>query len=259
MKLENQVAIVVGAAQPIGATIARTFSDEGANIVAVDIVKPQLEEVAQEIRQKGGKAIAIVADVTDEKQVNEMVEETIRTYGKIDILVNGAGFTGPTVRVADIEEKDWDAVLAVNLKAPFLCCKAVLKQMIKQRSGNIISLSGTAGKEGLPLRGALSAAKWGLLGLTQVIAKEAGSFGIRANVIVPSGIHGPRMKYVFEERAKVLGITPEEAEKYFLEPMAIKRFAYPEEVARAVLFLVSNDSCLVTGEALNFSGGAIMH
>lgn len=183
----------------------------------------------------------------------------MRTYGRIDILVNSAGFTGPTARVDEMEEKDWDVVLAVNLKIPFLCSKVVLKKMIKQQRGNIISLSGTAGKEGLPLRGALSAAKWGLLGLTQVIAKEYEAFGIRANVIVPSGVQGPRLKHVFEERAKALGITAVEAEKYFLEPMAIKKFATPEEVAKACVFLASDDSCLVTGEALNFSGGAIMH
>ena len=259
MKLESQVAIVVGGSQGIGEAIALAFSEEGANIAVVARTKPKLDEVVQKIRQRGGQAIAIAADVTDERQVTEMVGETIRTYGKIDILVNSAGFTGPTVRVQDMAERDWDAVIDANLKAPFLCCKAVLKQMVKQRNGNIISISGTAGKEGLPLRGALSAAKWGLLGLTQAIAKEAGTLGIRANCIVPSGVHGPRMKHVFEERAEISGITFEEAEKYFLEPMAIKRFAYPEEVARACVFLASNDSCLVTGEALNFSGGAIMH
>lgn len=259
MKLNNKVAIVVGGAQGIGKAIALAFSEEGASVAIVDMVKAKLDEVAQEIRRKGGKAITLVADVTDEKQVNGMVEETIRTYGRIDILVNSAGFAGPTARAHEMEEKDWDKVFAVNLKAPFFCCKAVLKPMIEQRNGNIISLSGTAGKEGLPLRGALSAAKWGLVGLTQVIAKEAGPFGIRANVICPGGVHGEHTKLVFEERAQVLGITPEEVEKSFLDETPLGRFAYPEEVARAVLFLASDDSCLVTGEALNFSGGSIMH
>ncbi len=259
MKLENQVAVVVGAGQPICATIARTFSEEGASVALVDIVKPNIDKVAQEIRQSGGKAIAIKADILDEKQVNDMVAETVKEYGKIDILMNGAGFTGPTVRVHEIGEKDWDAILDVNLKGPFLCCKAVLKQMVKQGSGNIVSLSGTAGKEGLPLRGGLSAAKWGLLGLTQVIAKEYGELGIRANVIVPSGIYGPRIKHVFEERGKALGITPEEVEKSFMDRTPLKRFSSPEQVARAILFLVSDDSWNVTGEALNFSGGEIMH
>lgn len=259
MKLENRVAIVIGAGQPIGMTIARTFSEEGASIALVDVAKPGIDELAEDIKQKGGKAIAIKADITDEKQVNEMVDETLKAYGKIDILMNGAGLTGPTVLVEDIVEKEWDAVMAVNLKGPFLCCKAVLKQMVKQGSGNIISLSGTVGKEGMPLRGVLSAAKWGLLGLTQVIAREYGHIGIRANVIVPSGISGPRMQHVFVERGKALGITPEEVEKRFMDNTPLKRFSTPEQVARAILFLVSDDSYNITGEALNFSGGEIMH
>jgi len=189
MKLDGQVAIVVGSARGIGAAIARTFSEEGANIVLVDIekMKHQLDEVAQEINQKGGKAIAVVADATDDAQVNKMVDETISRWGKIDILVNSAGLRGPLVPVQEITEQEWDSVLAVNLKAMFLCCKAVLKVMMKQKSGNIVSISGTAGKEGMALRGSLCAAKWGLLGLTQTIAKEAGPSGIRANIICPGG------------------------------------------------------------------------
>ena len=200
MKLDGQVAIVVGSARGIGAAIARTFSEEGANIVLVDIekMKHQLDEVAQEINQKGGKAIAVVADATDDAQVNKMVDETISRWGKIDVLVNSAGLRGPLVPVQEITEQEWDSVLAVNLKAMFLCCKAVLKVMMKQKSGNIVSISGTAGKEGMALRGSLCAAKWGLLGLTQTIAKEAGPSGIRANIICPGGsmkrISGPCMR-----------------------------------------------------------------
>src|SRR5206468_4362160 len=157
MKLPDQVAIVVGSARGIGAAIARTFSEEGAAIVLVDLEKmnPQLDEVAQEINQKGGKAIAIVADVTDDRQVNQMIDETVRRWGRIDILVNSAGLRGPLVPVQEITEQEWDSVVAVNLKAVFLCCKAVLKVMMKQKSGSIVSISGTAGREGMALRGSM--------------------------------------------------------------------------------------------------------
>jgi NAD(P)-dependent dehydrogenase (short-subunit alcohol dehydrogenase family) len=160
MKLDGQVAIVVGSARGIGETIAHTFAQEGASIVLVDLekMKPQLDGVAQEITRRGGRAIAIVADCTDDRQVNAMVEETIRCWGKIDILVNSAGLRGPLVPVEEISEQEWDSVLNVNLKAVFLCCRAVLKQMIKQKSGSIVSISGTAGKEGMALRGSLCAA-----------------------------------------------------------------------------------------------------
>jgi len=261
MKLDGQVAIVVGSARGIGAAIARTFSKEGASIVLVDLerMKPQLDEVAQGINQKDGKAIAIVADVTDDAQVNKMVDETMRRWGKIDILVNSAGLRGPLVPVQEITEQEWDAVLAVNLKAAFLCSKAVLKQMIKQKSGNIVSISGTAGKEGMALRGALCAAKWGLLGLTQTIAKEVGPRGIRANVICPGGVDEPDLRTMYAERAKGLGMAFQELEKNVLEQTPLRKYASHDEIAKAALFLASSDSSHTTGEALNVSGGRLMN
>ncbi len=261
MKLEGQVAIVVGSARGIGATIACTFSQEGAAIVLVDIekMKPQLDEVAQEISQKGGKAIAIVADCTDDAQVKKMVDETIRRWRKIDILVNSAGLRGPLVPVQDITEQEWDSVLAVNLKSVFLCCKAVLKIMMQQKSGSIVSISGTAGKEGMALRGSLCAAKWGLLGLTQTIAKEAGPYGIRANVICPGGMDEPDLRTMYAERAKGLGMEFSELEKSVLELTPLRKYAKHDEVAKAALFLASSDSSHTTGESLNVSGGRLMH
>ena len=261
MKLDGRVAIVVGSARGIGAAIARAFAQEGASIVLVDIeeMKPKLDEVAQEINRKGGKAIAIVADATNDAQVSEMVDETVRRWSKIDILINSAGLRGPLVPVQEITEPEWDSVLAVNLKAVFLCCRAVLKVMIKQKSGSIVSISGTAGKEGMALRGALCAAKWGLLGLTQTIAKEAGPFGIRANVICPGGVDEPDLRTMYAERAKGLGMAFQELEKNVLEQTPLRKYASHEEIAKAALFLASSDSSHTTGEALNVSGGRLMN
>src|SRR5438094_1540333 len=139
MKLENQVALIIGSGRGIGETIAHTFSQEGASVVLVDLekMKPQLDGVAQAINRQGGKAIAITADCSDDRQANSLVDETIRRFGKIDVLVNSAGFRGPLVPVQEITEKQWDDVLLYNLKLVFLCCRAVLKQMIKQKSGSI--------------------------------------------------------------------------------------------------------------------------
>jgi NAD(P)-dependent dehydrogenase (short-subunit alcohol dehydrogenase family) len=261
MKLADQVAIVVGSARGIGRAIALTFAQEGAHVVLVDLekMKPQLDEAVQEITQNGRKAIAIAADVTDEPQVNKMVNETVGRWGKIDILINSAGLRGPLVPVQDISEQEWDSVLAVNLKAVFLCCKAVLKQMIKQKSGAIVSISGTAGKEGMALRGSLCAAKWGLLGLTQTIAKEAGPYGIRANVICPGGMDEPDLRVMYAERAKGLGMEFSELEKSVLELTPLRKYAQHDEVAKAALFLASSDSSHTTGEALNVSGGRLMN
>jgi NAD(P)-dependent dehydrogenase (short-subunit alcohol dehydrogenase family) len=260
MKLDNQVAVIVGSARGIGAAIAQTFAGEGARIVLVDLekMKAQLDAVAQDIIQKGGQAMAIVADCTDAVQVDAMVNETIRRFGKIDILVNSAGLRGPLVPVQEISEQEWDTVHAVNLKAVFLCCKAVLKVMLQQKSGSIVSISGTAGKEGMALRGSLCAAKWGLLGLTQTIAKEAGPYGIRANVICPGGMDEPDLRVMYAERAKGLGMEFSELERSVLDLTPLRKYASHDEVAKAALFLASSDSSHTTGESLNVSGGRLM-
>jgi NAD(P)-dependent dehydrogenase (short-subunit alcohol dehydrogenase family) len=260
MKLNGQTAIVVGGGRGIGTDIARTFSREGASIMLVDLekMKPELNQLVEEITQTGGKAAAITADCTDERQVKRVVDDTLSRWGKIDILVNSAGFRGPLVPVQEISEAEWDAVLAVNLKAVFLCCKAVLQAMMMQKSGSIVSISGTAGKEGMALRGSLCAAKWGVLGLTQTIAKEAGPYGIRANVICPGGMDEPDLRAMYAERAKGLGMEFSQLEKSVLELTPLRKYAKHDEVAKAALFLASSDSSHTTGESLNVSGGRIM-
>jgi len=260
MKLTDQVAIVVGSGRGIGETIGRTFAQEGAAVALVDLakMKSELESIAQEINQKGGKAIALVADCTDDTQVRKMVDETVKRWEKIDILVNSAGLRGPLVPVQDISEEEWDTVLDVNLKAVFLCCRAVLKIMMQQKSGSIVSISGTAGKEGMALRGSLCAAKWGLLGLTQTIAKEAGPYGIRANIICPGGMDEPELREMYAERAKGLGMEFSQLEKSVLELTPLRKYAKHDEVAKAALFLASSDSSHTTGESLNVSGGRLM-
>jgi len=260
MKLADQVAIIVGSARGIGEAIAHAFSREGAKLVLVDIeaAKPQLETVAQAILQGGGKAMALVADATDDRQVNQMVDRTVREWKKVDILVNSVGFRGPMVPVHEISEEEWDSVLNVNLKAPFLCCRAVLKHMIRQKNGTIVSISGTAGKEGMALRGSLCAAKWGLLGMTQTIAKEAGPFGVRANVICPGGMDEPDLREMYKERAMGLGVSFEDLERSVLQQTPLRKHALHDEVAKAALFLASSDSSHTTGESLNVSGGRLM-
>jgi len=260
MKLENQVALIIGGGRGIGETIARTFSLEGASVVLVDLekMKPQLDGVARAINQQGGKAIALVADCSDDRQVNALVDETVKRSGKIDILINSAGFRGPLVAVTAISEKEFDDVSLYNLNPVILCSRAALTQMVKQKSGSIVSISGTAGREGMALRGSLCAAKWGLVGLTQTIAKEAGPYGIRANVICPGGMDEPDLREMYAERAKGLGMEFSQLEKQVLELTPLRKYAKHDEVAKAALFLASSDSSHTTGESLNVSGGRLM-
>ena len=260
MKLTDQVALIVGGARGIGETIAHTFSKEGATVVLVDLarMKRELDAVVQAINQQGGKAIAIAADCSDDRQVNASVDETVRRFGKVDVLINSAGFRGPLVAVTDISEKEFDDVILYNLKLVFLCCRAVLKQMVKQKTGSIVSICGTAGREGMALRGSLCAAKWGVVGLTQTIAKEAGPYGIRANVICPGGMDEPDLREMYAERAKGLGMSFKDLENQVLALTPLRKYAKHDEVAKAALFLASSDSSHTTGESLNVSGGRLM-
>jgi len=260
MKLYHQVALIVGSGRGIGESIARTFSKEGATVALVDLekMKPELDAIALEINRQGGKAIALTADCSDDRRVNALVDETVRRFGRIDVLINSAGFRGPLVPVTDISEKEFDDVILYNLKLVFLCCRAVLKQMMKQKSGSIVSICGTAGREGMALRGSLCAAKWGVIGLTQTIAKEAGPHGIRANVICPGGMDEPDLRAMYAERAKGLGMKFEELERQVLELTPLRKYAKHDEVAKAALFLASSDSSHTTGESLNVSGGRLM-
>jgi 3-hydroxybutyrate dehydrogenase len=260
MKLAGQVAVILGSARGIGAAIAHMFAQEGASLVLVDLekMKPQLDGLVQAIAEKGGNAIASIADCTDDRQVNAMVDATVKQFHKIDILIHSIGFRGPLVPVQNISEQEWDDVLRINLKSAFLCCRAVLQVMIKQGSGSIVSISGTAGREGMALRGSLCAAKWGLLGLTQTIAKEAGPYGVRANVICPGGMDEPDLREMYAERAKGLGMEFSQLEKQVLELTPLRKYAKHDEVAKAALFLASSDSSHTTGESLNVSGGRLM-
>ena len=260
MKLDGRVAIIVGGARGIGEAIARLFAQEGASLVLVDLekMKPQLDAVVQAIHQHGGKAIAVSGDCSDDRQVNAIVDETVRRSGKIDILINSAGFRGPLVPVTEISEKEFDDVILYNLKLVFLCCRAVLKQMVKKKSGSIVSISGTAGREGMAMRGSLCAAKWGVTGLTQTIAKEFGPYGIRANLICPGGMDEPDLREMYAQRAKNLGMSVEAHEAQILALTPLRKYAKHDEVAKAALFLASSDSSHTTGESLNVSGGRLM-
>ncbi len=260
MRLAEQVAVVVGGARGIGEAIAHTFAREGAKIILVDLekTKPELDGVVRAIRRNGGEATALTADATDAAQVERMVADVVSRWGRLDILVNSVGFRGPMVPVHEITEEDWDAVLEVNLKAAFLCCKAALKVMMERKRGSIVSISGTAGREGMALRGSLCAAKWGLLGLTQTIAREAGPSGVRANVICPGGMDEADLRDMYRERAKGLGVSFEALEKSVLAQTPLRKHARHQEVANAALFLASDDSSHTTGEALNVSGGRLM-
>jgi len=241
-KLCNQVAIVTGAAQGMGAAIATRFAEEGASVVVSDINGEKAAQVAEKIH-----GLAIQTDVTQEEQVDAMVKETIDRYGTVSILVNNAGILRPT-RIDYVTKAEWDAVLDVNLNGTFLCSKAVLPIMKRNQFGRIINMSSSAGRSVSTLGGVhYTAAKAGVLGFTRAMAKEVAPFGITVNAVCPGLIN---TEMVWSE------CTPERLKAYEAS-FPIPRIGTPEEVAQLVLFLAS-DAAYITGASIDINGGDLM-
>ncbi|MAG85070.1 2-hydroxycyclohexanecarboxyl-CoA dehydrogenase [Candidatus Poribacteria bacterium] len=246
-KLCNQVAIVTGAGQGMGAAIANLIAEEGGQVVVSDINEEKALIIAEEIRQKNNQVLAVRADVTKEKDVRILVATTIEHYGTISILVNNAGILYPT-RIEQITKSEWDQVLDVNLNGTFLCSQAVLETMKKNGFGRIVNISSSAGRSVSTLGGAhYTAAKAGVLGFTRALAKEVAPFGITVNAICPGLIDTEMV------RAEC---TPEQISAYEVS-FPISRLGQPYEIAQLVLFLTT-DAAYITGASIDINGGDLM-
>ena len=246
-KLSNQVAIVTGAGQGMGAATANCLAHEGAVVIVSDIDESKAAGVAEEINSSGGRATPVKTDVTKEDEVASMVERAIDNYGTVSILVNNAGILYPT-RIDHVTKVEWDQVLDVNLNGTFLCSKAVLQTMKEKRYGRIVNMSSSAGRSVSTLGGIhYTAAKAGVLGLTRAMAKEVAPFGITVNAVCPGLIDTEMVR---------IECTPERIKGYE-ESFPISRLGTPEEVAQLVLFLVT-DSQYITGASIDINGGDLM-
>jgi 3-oxoacyl-[acyl-carrier protein] reductase len=246
LKLKGRVALITGAAQGIGKSVALLLAQNGADIVVSDINLEKAEETAKEIESIGSKAIAIKVDVANLKDVERMVESILEKFGKIDILVNNAGITRDKL-ILRMTEEDWDAVLNVNLKGTFNCTKAVVRHMAKQRSGKIVSIASVVGEMGNAGQVNYSASKAGVIGLTKTIAREFAQRRINVNAIAPGYIETPMTE-----------VLPEKVKEELKRLIPMERLGKPEDVAEAVLFLVSEESNYITGHVLNVNGGIYM-
>jgi NAD(P)-dependent dehydrogenase (short-subunit alcohol dehydrogenase family) len=255
MRLKDKVAIITGGGKGIGRAIASAFASEGAGVVMAARTRSKLEEVAEEIRAQGGNAQAIQTDITDERQIERMVAETIQAYGRIDILVNNSGIAGPTAPVVDLDLDKWNEVLAIDLTGGMLCAKHVLKHMIPQKSGviiNIVSEGGRSGdgRSGYPMRSPYCCSKAGLIALTETLSVEVGEFNIRVNAISPAAVRGERIINVVKGRSKATGLPFEEVMGTLVENYSLKRPAEESEIAAAAVFLASDESSAITGQTL---------
>jgi 3-oxoacyl-[acyl-carrier protein] reductase len=255
--LENRVAIVTGAAKGMGREICLTLATAGAHLALAAREAAPLQDLAREVESLGCRALVQPTDVTDETAVKALVSRALATLGgRIDILVNGAGITGPIeTPVWEIDEKDWDAVLAVNLKGTFLPTKHVLPAMIAQRYGKIINISGSSGLRGYKNRAAYSSSKWALRGFTRTVALEVGAYNVNVNALHPGIVDGPRMDKLCREKASRRGWTPERVRQEYVEEMALRRITTARDIANAVRFLASDDSRNMTGQSVTVDGG----
>ncbi|MGE5580967.1 MAG: 3-oxoacyl-[acyl-carrier-protein] reductase [Bacillota bacterium] len=245
MRLVREVAIVTGAARGIGRAIAMALSAEGAAVFLSD-VSEDVHKTAEEIRNNGGQAGSLVGNVTVEADCEAMVAETIKKFGKVDILVNNAGITRDNLLLR-MTEADWDAVLNINLKGAFLCTKAAIKPMMKQRSGKIVNIASVIGIMGNKGQANYAASKGGLIAFTKTMAKELGSRNIRVNAIAPGFIE-----------SKMTDALSEDARTALMRLIPLEALGKPENVADAVVFLVSPSSSYITGHVLNVDGGMAM-
>ena len=243
--LKGKTAIITGSGRGIGKAIALAMAQQGANIVIHDVNMESAQEVVAEIEAMGRQAIAVKADVTAEEQVEAMVQACIDRFGKLDILVNNAGII-QTVPVTEINGKDWDRVMEVNLKGVFLCCKAALTPMKAQRSGKIVNIASVAGKRGGGLLGnsCYSASKGGVIAFTKSVARESGPFGINVNAVTPA----------FTDTEMTRSIDPEKKE-FIIKMLPLGRVGQPSDIAGAVCFLASSMSDYMTGEIMDVDGG----
>lgn len=246
LKLKGKVALVTGAAQGIGKAVSLLLARNGADIVVSDINLEKAEETAKEIESIGSKALAIKVNVARLEEVEQMVETILEKFGKIDILVNNAGITRDKL-ILRMTEEDWDMVLNVNLKGTFNCTKAVVRYMAKQRSGKIVNIASVVGEMGNAGQANYSASKAGVIGLTKTIAREFAQRGINVNAIAPGYIETP-----------MTDVLPEKVKEELKRLIPMERLGKPEDVAEAVLFLVSDASSYITGQVLNVNGGIYM-
>jgi NAD(P)-dependent dehydrogenase (short-subunit alcohol dehydrogenase family) len=249
--------IITGPAKGMGQAISETLAREGADLLLVGRDIAAIEPVAANIRSMGRRVETFKADVTNAKEVEAMAAHGARFFdGKIDILVNVAGVTGPIeTPVWDIDPKDFEFVVRANVIGTFLPIKYTLPYMVKRKYGKIVNIGGTSGLRGYKYRTAYSASKWAVRGVTRTVALEVGSHNINVNVVCPGIVDGPRMDKLCEEKAKKRGWTKEQVYEEYVEDMALKRVTQAQDIANAVLFLVSDESHQMTGHEVAIDGG----
>lgn len=246
MSLNGKIALVTGAAQGIGREIALALANDGADVAICDVNLEAAQKTASEIEAKGRKSLAVKANVAASADVTAMIDQIVEKFGRIDILVNNAGITRDGL-ILRMKDEDWDLVLSINLKGAFLCTKAALKHMSKQRSGTIINIASIVGAMGNAGQANYVASKAGLIGLTKTIAREYANRGITANAVAPG----------FIETAMTQALA-ENVRQELAKQIPMGKLGTPEDVANAVRFLASPWASYISGQVIHVNGGMYM-
>ncbi len=246
MTLQGKVAVVTGGSRGIGRAVATVLAREGAVITLCARDRVLLEKVAAELESSGAQALAVQADVTRASEVEQMIGACVERFGQVDILVNNAGITRDNLLLR-MKDEEWDAVLSTNLKGVFHCTRAVLRPMIKQRSGRIINLTSVVAVMGNPGQANYVAAKAGIIGLTKATAREVASRGITANAVAPG--------FIETDMTHALDL---ELQEQMRSQIPLGRFGRPEDVAELVAFLASDRAAYITGQVIHLNGGLWM-
>ena len=245
--LNNKIAIVTGASQGIGETIAVEMAKSGANVFCLARNKNALESTINKIISNGDKASAYSCDISDNEQFNNIVTDIFKEYGSIDILVNNAGITNDTLLMR-MSDDQWDSVLNINLKGSFTCTRSVIKYMMKKKSGRIINITSIVGLTGNAGQANYAASKAGLIGMTKSIAKEVASRGITANCIAPGWIETAMTEQLSDD-----------VKNKFLSQIPTGKIGYPKDIANTVIFLASKEAEYITGQTITVDGGRIIN
>jgi NAD(P)-dependent dehydrogenase (short-subunit alcohol dehydrogenase family) len=254
--LKGKVAIVSGVGG-MGQAISLALAQEGADLVLCDINEEAMALVANEIQGLGRQTLTVKTDIMNEVAVNQAVQKTIDTYGKVDVLVNAAGIL-TFAQVVDLTEKQWDDTMNVNAKGVFLFCKAVGTQMVKQSGGKIVNIASDSGKTGEPHLAHYCASKHAVVGFTEAFALEMAMHNIYVNSVCPAVTQTAMLDQIADYFAKIEGIAPEEVLTNLNNAMPMGRIATPEDVAKVVVFLASSDSDYITGQSINVTGGGAL-